>query len=310
MREEDKVQLDRLQWVIRLRFIVIAVLGGNYLIQMPLNQIWNRGSFILSLCVVVLGANMIWHLLLKHRRMPAMNLAYYQCIFDLLAVSIVLFRHGVSGTMGYLFIFVILISGILLPRRGILLIAFSSVVLYFTFLILEVTGRNVPIPPATGLTPLLPEQAMFVVDVAIKGFFFFLVAFACANMQDLIGKMVRESEFERKFNQAIVEVLPTGVIVFDLGSNIVLFNPMAEQITLYKSDEVMGRGLEEVFSGIDPSWSRALERVIESEEEVRLLGAPLPIKNGKTIRVNVRLQPLSIDNQVLGVLCTLFSSLR
>lgn len=302
---------DRNAWVIRLRFIVIAVLTGNYLLNVPLDTIiWYRTGFAVAVAVVVLAANIIWTILLKRHSMPVETLGYYQCIFDLLAVSLVVYQHGASGSAGYLYVFVILIAGVLLQRRGIILIAFSSVVLYMAFLLLETSGKIEPLPPMSGEGGLLPPQVQFLIDISIKGFFFFLIALACVNMQDLLTKMTKESEFLADFNKSIINMIPVGVVVFDASKSVVVFNPAMERITLANAEKSMGRSIGDVFPGIDESWRAAIDKVESTGEEVRLLGALLPLVGGKTVRVNAKLQPLTINDQVLATVCTIQAASR
>lgn len=305
--------LDRQRLVLKLRFIVVAVLTGNYLIGIPFETIEKliyRAGVMLAVAVVVSSANMIWMILLKKQTMPPDTLSYYQCIFDLLAVSLVCYQHGATSSAGYLFVMVIMLAGVLLPKRGIMLIAFSSVVLYMAFLLLETNNWFTPLPPSVPGEGLLPDQLQFVVDISIKGFFFFLIAIACSNMQQLLAKMTKESEFLADFNKSIVNMIPSGVMVLDAGRNVVVFNPAMARITLVEEEKAMGNNFLELFPGIDDAWSNAIEKAETAGEEVRMLGATLPIGIGKQLRVNASMKPLKMHDQVLAVVCTIQTATR
>lgn len=306
---------DKHIWVIRLRYVVTAVLAGSFLLSVPLEQLLtvNLNIPILALAGIVLlvfAANFIWIILLKRDDISHETVGYWQCILDLLVVSLLVHQHGASGLMGYLFILVILVAGVLLQRKGIVLIAAISSVTYLLLLLLETYGWTVPLPDIIGGVKLLPENVQFLIDVCMKVFFFYIVALSCANMQDLLAKTAKESEFMAEFNKEIIEMVPVGVMVVDMGRNIVLFNPTMERTTFIKSDQAMGNPVTEVFKGLDESWNNAFTQSEEKGEEVRLLGTSIPIPGGKMSRANVRMQPLKVNNQTLGTVCIIQSAAR
>lgn len=302
----NELMREKHVWVIRLRYVVSAVLAGSYILSVPVDQIFQQSWTMIAmaaLIMLVIASNFLWVLMLKRGDVSHTNIGYYQCIFDLVVVSLLVHQHGASGLMGYLYILVILIAGVLLHRRGIILIAAASSVMYLLLLLFETYGYTVPLPKILGGVRLLPPNVQFLIDVVIKVFFFYLIALSCANMQDLLAKTTKESEFLANFNQGIIDMIPIGVMVIDAGRNIVMFNPAMERSTFIKSSEALGNEVNQVFKGIDEQLMSALSKVEESGDEVRLLGVHMPLPDGRDMKANIRLQPLKVDGQVLASVC-------
>lgn len=309
----DTLVRDKHRWIIRLRYLLSVVLAGSYIMRVPLDHILTQGFDMMVLAAIILivvAANFLWGLLLKRGEMPLETLGYYQCILDLVVVSLIVHQYGASGYPGYLFVLVILVAGILLPRRGITLIAAAAGVVYLMLLLMEHYGYTVPLPSILGGVSLLPANIQFLLDVVIKVFFFYIVAIAAANMQDMVSKQARESEFLAMFNKEVIEAIPIGVMVLDLGRSIALYNPAMERTSQVETAKAMGQPVADVFPGLDDAWMRALDQVEETGEEVRLLGATLPISGGKPVRVNARLQGLKLNDAILATVITIQTATR
>lgn len=307
------VNLDKQIWVIRLRYLVATVLAASYILSIPLEQIWNLSFSMLALAAIItiiVAANIVLTRFLKRPDVNLENIGFLQCALDLLVVSLIVHQHGASTLVGYLFVLVVLVAGVLLQRRGILLIAAIASVLYLLLLLLEHYGHSVPLPPILGGVGLLPKNAQFLIDVAMKVFFFYIIALAAANMQDMIARTNRENEFLAQFNQGIIDMVPMGIMVFDAGRNIVVFNPTMERTALVAPGAAMGKNVEEIFPGMNEAWGKALAQVEETGEEVRLLGAAMPLSGDRSVRVNARIQPLKLGEQILATVCLIQTGSR
>lgn len=310
---KQTVNLDKQIWVIRLRYLVATVLAASYILAIPLEQLRDLSFPMLALAAVItiiVAANIVLTRLLNRSDANLERIGFLQCGLDLLVVTLIVHQHGAASLVGYLFVFVVLVAGVLLQRRGIVLIATLASVLYLLLLLLEYLGHSVPLPPLLGGVGLLPKNAQFLIDVAIKVFFFYLIAIAAANMQDMIARTNRENEFLARFNQGIIDMVPMGVMVFDAGRNLIVFNPTMERIALVASGAAQGRRVEEIFPGLNETWGKALAQVEETGEEVRLLGATLALAGGRAIRVNARIQPLKFNERVLATVCLIQTGSR
>jgi len=311
-------------WVIRLRYLISAVLAGSFIIRLPLHSILDMSFSIPMLTLaatvtVIVAANILWSVLLKRKDISSDKIGYYQCIFDLIVVSLLVHQFGAAGPAGYLFVLVIFAAGLLLPKRGIIIIAAISSLLYLLLLLMELYAISVPYEmklidfndvqllgeEELQMVGLLPKNIQFLVEVTIKVFFFYLVAFSSANIQELISKTQRESEFLAAFNKEIVDSVPVGVMVLDVEKNIVLMNPFIERAALLSQEEVLGKKIDDVFLGLDSSWFSAIDKVLETCEELHLLGCILPLKNNREIRLNAVISPMKVEGQVIGTICLL-----
>lgn len=316
----DYQQLSRNKhlWVIRLRFVLCFVLAGSFILRVPVESILNLSLSwpmlaLAAIVLVVTASNFIWLRLLKRSDVSLESIGYLQCIADLVVVTLLVHQYGAQKPMGFLYVAVILTAGVLLPRKGIILIAASASVLFLLLLLREYFGYTSPLPELPPMLPedgLLPANILFFINICIKGFFFYIVAISCANMQDMIQKAAKESEFLASFNQGIIDIVPIGIMVIDRAGTIAMFNPMMAQTTQVSVEDAMGRTLAETFKGLDSTWETALAQVESTGEEVRLLGAVLPNASGKPIRCNVRFQPLKVGDQILGSVCLVQTAAR
>jgi hypothetical protein len=72
----------------------------------------------------------------------------------------------------------------------------------------------------------------------------------------------------------------------------------------------MGKHIEEIFPGMNEAWGKALAQVEETGEEVRLLGAAMPLSGDRSVRVNARIQPLKLGDQILATVCLIQTGSR
>lgn len=300
----EELDRSRIRWVIRLRSVVTVVLVGLAVVTAPTREVWQQVVPVAGLALVVFAANALWRFLLERRLLPNDRIALYQCLFDVFAISLAVYHFGTGGFTGFLYLIVIVVAGVLLPRDKTLYMAAAASAVYFLLLFMETYGYFRPVPPASpgeGLLEVQIPQAGILVNLGVKVFFFYLVALSIANLQDLLQRYTREADFLARFNKSIINAVPVGVMVLDLARRIVRINPaMCRATFLAKEDEALGKALDEVMPGAEEAWSDAFARVEESKEEVRLLGATVPLRGGADLRANIRLQPILEDGEVLG----------
>ena len=239
-----------LSWLGRVRFLVITfllavVLAVSQLTPLPLTAkyfvpvilLW----YLLAICYVILLRwipQASWH-------------APLQIIGDLLLVTGLVYSTG--GHESYfisLYVVVILMACVMLPRRGVFLVAGGAFALLGALVELVQYG----VIPSTSLTTPTPRVLEFKVLSNLLAFF------AVAYLGSLLAHMLRSKgvELEEKreelkdlqaFNEDIIHSMRGGLITTDLEGRILLVNRAGGEITGISPAAFEGKQIREVLPG-------------------------------------------------------------
>lgn len=241
---------DWLSWLGRVRFLVITfllavVLAVSQLTPLPLTAkyfvpvilLW----YLLAICYVILFRwipQARWH-------------APLQIIGDLILVTGLVYSTG--GHESYfisLYLLVVLMASVMLPRRGVFLVAGGAFALLGMLVELVQYGAM----PRTSLTTPTPRALEFWVLSNLVAFF------AVAYLGSLLAHMLRSKgvELEEKreelkdlqaFNEDIIHSMRGGLITTDLEGRILLVNRAGGEITGISPAAFQGKQIREVLPG-------------------------------------------------------------
>ncbi|HEV2615682.1 MAG TPA: ATP-binding protein [Candidatus Acidoferrales bacterium] len=241
---------DWLSWLGRVRFLVITfllavVLAVSHLTPLPLTAkyfvpvilLW----YLLAICYVILLRwipEARWH-------------APLQIIGDVILVTGLVYSTG--GHESYfisLYLLVVLMASVMLPRRGVFLVAGAAFALLGTLVELVQYGAI----PRTSLTTPTPRALEFWVLSNLVAFF------AIAYLGSLLAHMLRSKgvELEEKreelrdlqaFNEDIIHSMRGGLITTDLEGRILLVNRAGGDITGISPAAFEGKQIREVLPG-------------------------------------------------------------
>lgn len=241
---------DWLSWLGRVRFLVITfllavVLAVSQLTPLPLTAkyfvpvilLW----YLLAICYVILFRwipQARWH-------------APLQIIGDLILVTGLVYSTG--GHESYfisLYLLVVLMASVMLPRRGVFLVAGGA----FALLGMLVEMVQYGVMPRTSLTTPTPRALEFWVLSNLVAFF------AVAYLGSLLAHMLRSKgvELEEKreelkdlqaFNEDIIHSMRGGLITTDLEGRILLVNRAGGEITGISPAAFQGKQIREVLPG-------------------------------------------------------------
>lgn len=241
---------DWLSWLGRVRFLVITfllavVLAVSQLTPLPLTAkyfvpvilLW----YLLAICYVILFRwipQARWH-------------APLQIIGDLILVTGLVYSTG--GHESYfisLYLLVVLMASVMLPRRGVFLVAGGA----FALLGMLVELVQYGVMPRTSLTTPTPRALEFWVLSNLVAFF------AVAYLGSLLAHMLRSKgvELEEKreelrdlqaFNEDIIHSMRGGLITTDLEGRILLVNRTGGEITGISPAAFQGKQIREVLPG-------------------------------------------------------------
>ncbi len=233
--------MDRSKWLLRLIWVRIAVFSVFVAAQ-------ERSLDMLVLLGAVYALSLCWFALLRLNKSYVAQ-AYWQIAVDLLLITWMVNRTGgLDSYFSSLYFLEIVMSSILLRRRGAYLTAIASSLLHGVHLDLA----HFQVIPSTTVNfpPLFTLQ--YIVGVTIFGFAAVgFLANVLAENWHTSDAALEESTGRVAFLQAltshIIDSLGTGLITTDLNGRIYLFNPAAARISGRSSDDAFGTSIHQLF---------------------------------------------------------------
>ena len=202
--------------------------------------------------------------------------SYFQIAVDLLLITWTINRTGgVDSYFLSLYFLEIVMSSILLERRGAFLAGTASSLLHFAHMDLAYFGY---VPSTTNVWPDLPSL-QYIISFSIFGFcsVAFLSNFLAESWRKTGVQLERSTgqvAFLQAFSDRIVDSLGSGVVTTDMEGHIYLFNRAAEEITGYPSDHALTMTIWNVFPGM-------LEKIDSGRFEI-------PPHTGRRVPINLR----------------------
>ena len=246
----------RLQKLMLLRLLVVSLLlGASIFIQIRETQtyfgdIQTSHYFLISTVYFLTFVYII--LFTSFKNLAAQ--AYLQLLVDTFFITAIIFSTGgIDSIFSFLYILSIINGSIILYRKGGMVIASSSSILYGLLLDLHYYNVIKPIGGRLIYGSESPEfNIIYIIVVNISAFY--LVAF----LSSYPSEQARKSRVELKakeddivkleaLNEWIIRSITSGLITTDGQGRIILFNPAAETIFNVKADEVIGRKIPDIL---------------------------------------------------------------
>ncbi len=240
---------DRRKWLLRLIYVRLVVFTVFAAAEVIRNVMPSRDMTILLGAVYVLSA--CWFALLKLDKSYVLQ-SYAQIAVDLLLITWTVNRTGgVDSYFSSLYFLEIVMSSILLERRGAFLAGTASSLIHFIHMDLGYFGyirTNPNVWPDLGLL-------QYIISLNIFGFC--SVAFLSNYLAESwrrtgveLEKSTGQIAFLQAFSDRIIDSLGSGLVTTDLEGRIYLFNRAAEETTGYRAHEAIGLTIWEVFPGM------------------------------------------------------------
>jgi two-component system sensor histidine kinase PilS (NtrC family) len=250
----------KLAWLIGIRAVIsTALLGGA-----TFAQITSPGSLpvdpFFTLIAITYGLTIAYALTLRfagrHRWLVDLQLA-----LDAIIVSaFIYFTGGMTSLFSSLYVLPIIAASTVDFRRGALLVATLSTLIYVGLATLQyLTAMGLMRDPWLGV-PTLPPRSTAQYIVALNVFGFFAVAFLSGSLAERVRSAdarLEQASSEiadlQALNQHVIDSLPSGLVTTDRAQRILTFNHAAETITGLPFPAVVGRPLAEVLQL--PRWT-------------------------------------------------------
>jgi len=248
--------LDKLKWLMFSRVIIITFLLGSTVLVNLKERATYLEPYLVCLYTLIISTYFLTllYIYLRNRVENLVLFAFIQIILDLVYVTaIVHITGGIESVFSFLYILSIINASILLYRRGGLIIASTSSILYGACLDLQYYGV---IPTLTGSIPSViyykAGDIFYTIAMNITGFY------ATAFLSSFLAEQVRRSKEQLQekvgdlihleaLHDNIVQSISSGIFTLDPEGKITSFNRAAEEITGYSFSEVFKKRLSQVF---------------------------------------------------------------
>ncbi len=291
--------------------VVTLLLGATAIVQLRESQFFQHVSplYFYALIGFTYALTLIYALLLRHvKRLRAF--AYVQILGDVFFITLLIyFTGGIASIFSWAYLLSIFSAGTILYRRGGLLVASVSSILYGTLLDLEYYQVVLPFG---GRHPFyFTYQTSYVLYlIAVNIVAFYLVAILSSYLaeqvrrkeEELKKRIIDYRQLERLYKH-IVQNVVSGLITIDQGGRITSFNRMAEEITGYKFEEVYQEEIETLFPGFS-DWKRSFRGApgeVWSRLRFSRWETKFPRKDGTQLILGFSLSPLKDSgDQAIG----------
>lgn len=305
---------SKIQWLMFFRVVVVTLLlGATAIVQIKESQIFQHISpLALYFFIGFTYALTIIYAFLLRRIQHLQILAYAQILADALFVTLLIYLTGGSESIfSWVYLLPIFSASTILYRRGGLLVASASSILYGTLLDLEFYQFIIPLGSRFSLSLGYKGSYVFYL-IAVNMVAFYLVAILSAYLaeqvrrkeEELKEQLIDYSELERLYKH-IVHNVTSGLVTVDGAGRITSFNRTAEEITGYKLEEVYQKEIGDLFPGF-LSRSQANGFVSEGDWKKPYFSRweiNFRKKDGTTLTLGFSVSPLKdSEDQEIGVI--------
>ena len=258
----------RVAWLIGIRAVIgTLLLGGATFAQLtapgsvPVNPFFSLIAFIYAMTILY-AATLTY--VDRFRWLIDAQLAV-----DALVVSAFIhFTGGVSSFFASLYVLPIIAASIVRFRRGGLLVAALSSLIYIGLVLVQYLAVSGLIhdPWLDANVAMLPPRATAQYIAALNIFGFFAAALLSGSLADRLRSAdarLEQASTEiadlHAMNQHVIDSLPSGLVTTDTSQRVLTFNHAAEAITGLAIPSVIGRPIGEVLQ-LPPRFIDALNR--------------------------------------------------
>ncbi len=255
---------------IAVRIVVItSLLLAALIIQftaeivLPINYIYLFAGtgYALSVIYIVLGSRI---------RSRATNL-YIQMAGDVfLETMLVYFTGGLDSPFSFLYLVTIITASMLLYRRGGLVVASGSVVLYGSLADL-MYFRFLPIPPESFFASTQWSLMRLYVNLATNVAGFYATALLTSYISEKLRSTYEELDVNRQslarlraLNENVVASIPSGLLTLDADGSVAFANPAAREILGREPYTMVGRHIVDLELFTREEWDARMRVLAES----------------------------------------------
>ncbi len=298
---------NRLQKLMFLRvFLVSILLGASILIQVKQTKTYfgDIQTFHYFLIATIYFSTFVYIVLLRYKK-HLVKLAYVQLLLDtVLTTTIIYATGGKESIFSFLYFLSIISASILLYRKGGLIVASSSSILYGLLLGLYHYRVIQPFSPPLALYSAESQGLYILFNVIVNSGAFFLVAL----LSSFLSEQARKGHVELKakqdnidtleaLNERIVRSIISGVITIDNQNRVILFNPAAEDVFAVKPGQAIGKQITEILPFVADYVDGRKDSTQQQPAPHPFIDLPYVREDGKKIFLRFSISPLKLPNE-------------
>ena len=243
----------RLHTLMFLRVLFVSIiLGALIIIRFRETHVYisDGQSAPYILLAVIYFTNIVYIFLIKYLGKIRLQ-AYFQLFFDTLFITFFIYiTGGIDSIFSFLFILNIISGSIIFSRKGGILVASASSILYGLMLDLHYYGLIHPIGSRVNYASDSYNSAFLFYTILVNMAAFYLVGY----LSGFLAEQTKRSRAELKeakldlnkleiLHESIINSIASGLIVLDDKERVILFNPTAEKILGIHTHQISGLAL-------------------------------------------------------------------
>ena len=267
--DKDSELQKRLHTLMFLRVLFVSVILGALILIRFRETHADAGNVQAApyiLLAVIYFTNIIYIFLIKYFGRIRLQ-AYFQLFFDTVFITVFIYTTGgVDSLFSFLFILNIFSGGIIFSRKGGILVASASSILYGLMLDLHYYGLIHPIGARTDFSAESYDSAFLFYTILVNMAAFYLVGY----LSGFLAEQTKKSQAELKetqldlnklevLHESIINSITSGLIVLDDEERVILFNPTAEKILDVHSGQISGLTLGAAFPALEAHFQRVMK---------------------------------------------------
>ncbi len=293
----------RLQKLMFLRVLFVSLLlGASIFIQVKETRTYfgDIQTFHYLLIATLYFLTFVYVILLKIIK-DLTKLAYSQLLADTFFTTAIIYSTGgIESIFSFLYILTIINGSMILYRKGGMIIASSSSILYG--LLLDLHYYNIIHPFGSPLSNIIEYQRSYIFYIILVNIAaFYCVAFLSSYLSEQIRKSRVELEAKQDdiskleaLNEWIIRSITSGLVTLDGYNRIILFNPAAEKILGFHAEQVIGKNVIEVLPFLKDHIGIWVKPMGENENRFIDLRHQLTERDTRFIRLS--LSPLKLSD--------------
>jgi len=250
------------------------------------------------LLAVIYFTNIVYIFLIKYLGRIRLQ-AYFQLFFDTVFITVFIYSTGgIDSIFSFLFILNIISGSILFSRKGGIIIASASSILYGLMLDLHYYGLIHPLGSRVNIVSDSYSSSFLFYTILVNMAAFYLVGY----LSGFLAEQTKKSRAELKetrldlnkleiLHESIINSITSGLIVLDDKERVILFNPTAGKILGIHANQISGLSLTFAL----PVLWQHVQSVLKIRSSVNIppfMDIPYRTPDGARIYLRLSISPL------------------
>ncbi len=251
---QDRLR-HQVKWLLLLRvFLLTLFLGISSILQFTLPGLNLPQAWIIVFFFIFIYLFSIGSAIMAGRISHFVTFAYGQILADSALATLIVYHSGGSYSIfTFIYFFPIITAGLMLFRRGGMVIAGVNIISYGLLLSSEYIVLASQLPAAirantiTAPTILLQNFLIYGLSFVLVGMLSAFLAERLDETEVALSQTSRHLDYLSQLYKQIFDDITSGIITVDARSTITSFNRAAERITGHAAFEVLDRNLVQIF---------------------------------------------------------------